>query len=402
MLVITNRSVVVLFGAQALFWCCTVIGITLTSIAGLELAPTAALATVPFGTLVLGTLASIHVVARAMQRHGRRVGFSVGALFGSLGALICAGALIIGSFALFCLGTFLIGIYQASAGFYRYAAMDAVDQAHTGRAAAYVLGAGVCAAIVGPWLALWSSDLFNTRYLGAYLVIAVLATVAALVLTRVPPGKKVTAAASMPARPAMRTLLSKPSIRTAIAVTAIGHGVMVLAMNATPLAIQHLGHPASHSAQVIQWHVLGMFFPAFFAGALVDTFGSRTIALAGIATLLASSGLATAGDSMPYFLPSSILLGVGWNLTIISGTTLLANACSEAEASPGQALMELINGGTAVLMSSASGVLLALAGWAVLNLAMVPVLLVAAAWVWSTGRTVRDEPEQAGPQPDME
>ncbi|MFS2054999.1 hypothetical protein ACEN8K_40080, partial [Variovorax sp. CT11-76] len=59
-----------------------------------------------------------------------------GALLGVVGGLVCATGLGLGSFAVFCLGAACIGGYQASAGFYRYAALEAVEPRHKGRAAA--------------------------------------------------------------------------------------------------------------------------------------------------------------------------------------------------------------------------------------------------------------------------
>ena len=119
------------------------------------------------------------------------------------------------------------------------------------------------------------------------------------------------------------------------------------------------GFSAAAAAQVIQWHVLGMFAPAFFAGALVDRWGSRRVAMLGSAILATSAAVALSGQDFAHFLASSLLLGLGWNLMLIAGTTLLAEAHAEHERGPAQALMELSNGTTAVLMSFGSGALLA-------------------------------------------
>ncbi len=74
---------------------------------------------------------------------------------------------------------------------------------------------------------------------------------------------------------AMRELLARPLVRAAIATTAIGHGLMIFVMNATPLAISFCGLGLEISSRVIPWHMLGMFLPAFIAGPLVDKLGSR-------------------------------------------------------------------------------------------------------------------------------
>lgn len=118
-----------LFLAQALYWSCAIMGVILNAVAGLELAGTATLATLPLGLMALGYLASVQPLARLMQRRGRRLGFMLGSLAGIGAGLAAALALQLSSFILFCLSMLVFGIYQASAMFYRFAAVEAVPEA---------------------------------------------------------------------------------------------------------------------------------------------------------------------------------------------------------------------------------------------------------------------------------
>lgn len=364
-----------LFAAQALYWSCSIIGITLTSLAGLRLAPTAALATLPLALLVLGNLLAVMPLSAAMQRHGRRPGLMLGAGLGVAGGLVCALALQRGSFALLCLGAAGIGVYQASSGFYRHAALEAVPPQRRGRAAACVVGGGLCAALLAPPLAVWSRDALATPFTGAYLAIAVLAALGVVTVSRLPAG---TAGRHRPAPGALRALLARPALRAAVLMTAIGHGLMILVMNATPLAMDGCGFSTASAARVIQWHVVGMFLPAFFAGALVDRWGTRRVGATGAALIAASACIALSGVEMVQFFVSSLLLGLGWNLMLVAGTTLLAESHAPEERGAAQALMELCNGATAVAMSFGSGALLAGIGWTAINIAALPSLALAA------------------------
>ena len=47
MLLLRNSSIRLLFAGQALYWSCSMIGITLTALVGLQLAPLTILATLP-------------------------------------------------------------------------------------------------------------------------------------------------------------------------------------------------------------------------------------------------------------------------------------------------------------------------------------------------------------------
>lgn len=375
MLLLRNPTLLKLFIAQALYWSCAMISITLTALVGLQLAPLNGLATLPLALLVLGTLLATQPLSLFMQRRGRRPGLQLGAAAGIVGGLISATGVWLADFTLFCLGALPIGIYQASAMYYRFVALEAVDDAHKGRATAWVIGGGVVAALLAPTLTLWARGLLATPFVGAYLLMAALALLALLLLGTLREG------ALPPANSgglrALRELLSRPLIRAALATTAIGHGLMILVMNATPLAMSLCGLSLEAGAQVIQWHMLGMFLPAFIAGPLVDRLGSRRVAFIGVALLTLSAAIALSGQQHAHFLVSSLLLGIGWNLMLVAGTTLLGSGHAPAERGQAQGLMELGNGTVAACASFASGALISTIGWSPVNIAMLPLLVIA-------------------------
>jgi MFS family permease len=156
--------------------------------------------------------------------------------------------------------------------------------------------------------------------------------------------------------------------------TAAGHGLMILVMNATPLAMHGEGMDLQASSQVIQWHMLGMFLPAFVAGPLVDKLGSRSVACIGSGLLVSSAIIALLGVSHWHFMISSCLLGIGWNLMLVAGTTQLGHGHAPEERARAQGLMELSNGSVAAVMSFASGALIAGAGWSAVNVGLVPIV----------------------------
>ncbi|MFK8400981.1 MFS transporter [Pseudomonas sp. BGr12] len=389
-MLLRTPAIRLLFTSQALYWSCSLIGITLTSLVGAQLAPLNSLATLPLAVLVLGNLLAVQPLSLFMQRHGRRRGLLLGAACGVLGGLLCALGVWLADFLLFCLGALPIGAYQASAMYYRFAALEAVDETHKGRATAYVIGGGVLAALLAPSLALWSRNALPAPFVGSYLAIAVLALVAIAVLSRLPEGAA--PAPSTGGWKVMRELLTRPAVRAAMVCTAAGHGLMILIMNATPLAMSFCGLPLERSVSVIQWHVLGMFLPAFVAGPLVDRLGGRRVAWVGMALLAVSAAVALSGQSVAQFLFSSLLLGMGWNLMLVAGTTLLAFGHTAQERGHAQGLMELGNGSLAALMSFSSGALITSVGWSAVNLLVWPVLLVALVMVWSGRRDMAVTP----------
>jgi MFS family permease len=372
MLLLRNSSIRLLFAGQALYWSCSMIGITLTALVGLQLAPLNILATLPLCLWMLGNLFTVQPLSLFMQRHGRRPGLMLGAGAGVFGGLLSALGVWLGDFILFCLGALPIGAYQASAMYYRFAALEAAAATEKGRASAYVIGGGVLAALLVPSLLQWTADLLDAPFVGAYLLIATLALLTLILLSRLREG------AAPPRAKAglkeLRQLLGSPVIRAAIATTAVGNGLMVLVMNATPLAMNFCGFALESSAQVIQWHMLGMFLPAFLAGPLVDRLGSRRVALLGGVILLGSATVALTGLQQLHFLFSSLLLGLGWNLMLVAGTTLLAEGHDETQRGQAQGLMELLNGMLAAGAAFSAGVLISGLGWSALNLVILPLV----------------------------
>ena len=376
-LLFRNAQVLRLFIAQALYWSCSMTGIIFTSIVGLRLAPTPSLATLPLALLMLGGLLALQPIAWLMQRRGRRFGFLLGALAGVLGGLISALSLWLDSFTLLCLGALPIGAYQASAMYYRFAALEAVSEEFKGRAAACVIGGGVVAALLAPSLGGAARDLLSLPFIGVYLLIALLAALGYVVLAGLPSTAATAATAATQDAPqavSWRALLARPTVRAAVLTTAAGHGLMILVMNATPLAMHGEGLSLHASAEVIQWHMLGMFLPAFVAGPLVDRLGSRLVACIGGGLLIASAAVALLGISHWHFMVSSCLLGIGWNLMLVAGTTQLGQGHAPAERARAQGLMELCNGSVAAAMSFASGALIAQAGWTAVNIGLLPIV----------------------------
>jgi MFS family permease len=386
MLLLRNPSIRLLFAGQALYWSCSMIGITLTALVGLQLAPLNILATLPLCLWMLGNLFTVQPLSLFMQRHGRRPGLMLGAGAGVFGGLLSALGVWLGDFILFCLGALPIGAYQASAMYYRFAALEAAAATEKGRASAYVIGGGVLAALLVPSLLQWTADLLDAPFVSAYLLIATLALLALILLSRLREG------AAPPRAKAglkeLRQLLGSPVIRAAIATTAVGNGLMVLVMNATPLAMNFCGFALESSAQVIQWHMLGMFLPAFLAGPLVDRLGSRRVALLGGVILLGSATVALSGLQQLHFLFSSLLLGLGWNLMLVAGTTLLAEGHDETQRGQAQGLMELLNGMLAAGAAFSAGVLISGLGWSALNLVILPLVGLAMLMLLSARRSL--------------
>lgn len=369
------RTVLILAACQALAQTGLTMIITGGALAAHMLAPDKSLATLPISFLMIGTMITTIPASLLMGRFGRRPGFWLGTLFGTASGALAVVSLMNGWFWLFCFAHIFYGAYQGFAQFYRFAAGEAASPAFRSRAISYVLLGPAVAAVVGPHLVAYTKDLsVSGAFVASYAAIVVLSLIASAVVSLVDMPKPAPESGEMPARP-LSAIARQPAFLVAVAVAAIGFGVMNLAMTATPLAMQTHHHGIGETAFVIQWHVLGMFLPSFFTGGLIARFGAPQIMLVGIALLLGHVAVALSGVEFLHFASALILLGVGWNFTYLGGTNLLTETYRPAERAWAQGINDFAVFTTVVIASFTSGVLLHLFGWIGVNLLALPLLL---------------------------
>jgi len=379
-----RRTAFLLAICQACYLSASSIGVASSGLVGTELAPSLLLATLPY-SLIATTNACVTVPASfLMARLGRRAGFVLGALIGGLGGVVSAWAIFERDFLLFCLGNALWGAFQATAQYYRFAAADAAAPAFRSRAVSYVLAGGVAAALIGPEIATRSKDLFApVLFAGSFLAISVLAvcTILTLAFLDIPvPSRAERAQAG--GRP-FGEIARQPIFIAAVANGVIGYAIMSFVMTASPIAAVGCGLTPGDAAGIIRFHLIGMYVPAFFTGALIARYGSTRIALTGTILLLLCGIVALSGTSKPHFWLALALLGFGWNFMFVAGTTMLTQSYRPEERAKVQGLNEFLIAGSSALGSLASAGVYAGFGWDGLNLAVMPFLLLCAAiTVW--------------------
>jgi MFS family permease len=389
-----RRDARVLAACQGLYTAAVSIDLTLTALTGHMLAPDKSLATLPFALITVAGAVVTWFASLLMQRIGRRGGFALGALAGTAGGLVSVWAVFHDDFWVFCAGTALVGVYQAFAQFYRLAAADGVAAADKSRAVSTVLAGGVIAAIAGPALAAWSKDLFPPAlFAGAYLMVAVLGAVSVVLILAFYRDTQARAAAGAPVdtrapRP-LKEIARQPVFIAALANNVVGSVSMMFVMTAAPLAAVACNHSIDDGAGIMQWHLVGMYAPALFAGALIQRWGLPRVVGLGMALNVVCSVVAMNSTSLPAFYAALFCLGVGWNFMFVGGTTLLAQSYRPQERGRAQGAAEVLRNVFTAFATLAAGPALDRFGWAPLNAAMLPVVLLAAAMTFVWVRSAR-------------
>jgi len=397
--IIAKRNVKVLVAAQAILGSQMTIIFVLGGLSGQYLASNPCFATLPISLVVLGSMFTAPVMSSIMQSHGRRTGFVIGAIAGMIGASIAATALWIGSFPLFLLGSLISGIYMSSQGFLRFAAADMASDEFKPKAISWVMAGGLVSAIIGPQLVkLTSGALEPIPCVGAYIAVVALNVVGVTLFAFLNIPKPEKPAKDAPQGRTRRELLRSPKIIVAMISAMVSYSLMNLVMTSTPLAVVGCGFDTDDAANIVSAHVLAMFGPSFFTGALIARFGVEKIIAIGLAILATAGGVALMGVELGNFYVALILLGIGWNFGFIGGTTLLTSAHTPEERGRVQGMNDFAVFGMVTLASLSSGGLMncsggtAQDGWAAVNYAMVPLLTLAGgALIWLVIQNRRGE-----------
>jgi MFS family permease len=374
---LARRNAVILLVAQACYGIAVSVLIILGPIVGHGLADNKSLATAPITAMMIGTTLAIVPASMFMQRFGRRAGFLIGATAGIAGGLLAYEAIVLGSFWLFCLAANLFGYYQATAGYYRFAATDVATPAFRPKAISYALGGGLVGAILAPELIRYTDGIYPLSA-GCFLAAAGSAAVGWLVLTlvRIPRPQRALPGAST-GRPVLQ-IMFQPKLLAALAAGAVSYGMMNLVMTSTTLAMQACGFNNVDAAGAIRWHVVAMYLPSFFAGHLIARFGRERIALVGLAILLLCGVIALTGVSLMQFTLAMVALGAGWNLSYVAATSIVADSHTLEERGKVQAANELTIFTFVAFCSFLSGWLLNHVGWNGVNIALFPTVGLAA------------------------
>ncbi|MCS0637451.1 MFS transporter [Streptomyces sp. LP05-1] len=389
-----RRVLTVLVAAQALSGAGMAAGITVGALLAQQMLGTTALAGLPVALFTTGAALGAFAIGRLSQRRGRRPGLALGHATAAIGSLGVVAAATLGNAPLLLAALALYGAGSATNLLARYAGADLAPPERRGRAVSTVLVATTLGAVAGPNLTAVTGDLAHAwnlpRLAGPFLLAAVAYAAGALVIqTLLRPDPLLLARAGTappagtPAPTGPAASASAPRLLTGATVMTVGQLVMVAVMTMTPVHMAGHGHGDHATGLAIAAHVAGMFLPSPLSGLLVDRVGERRTAMASGAVLATAAGLAALAppENAALLITALALLGVGWNLSLVSGTSLVTDAVPLARrasvqglADVGLALAGASGGMLSGLLVAATGYPALAAGGAALSLAVVPLL----------------------------
>jgi MFS family permease len=376
-----RRSRIALFLGVAFGSTGYIAAVTVATIVAKDLLGSVTLAGVPSATVVLGAATGAVLLSSVMARRGRRLGLTVGYAVAVLGALIATLAVVLRSFPMLIVGTFLIGFGNSANNLSRYAAADLVPTKRRPVAIGLVVWAATIGGVVGPWLVPlaqgFAQGLGLPSLAGPYLVPALFVGIAgalSFLLLRPDPFALADESSKHDEAPELkvpiRTILTRPIVLAAIAALVGGQATMTLIMTMTPLHLTDHGHGLDTVGLVISGHVAGMFALAPLSGWITQRAGSVATIFLGAAVLIGASLLAAIAppESDSLLFVALFLLGFGWNLGFVAGSTLLSSGVSLAERARVQGAADAVIWSTSALASVGSSLVVAAAGYTTLGL----------------------------------
>ncbi|WP_156757485.1 MFS transporter [Actinokineospora pegani] len=369
-------------------------GITVGALLAQDLLGSTGLSGLPSALFTAGAAVAAAGVGRLSNARGRRPGLAAGYATGTLGSAGVVVAAVTGSVVLLVVSLMAYGAATATNLQARYAGADLAEPGHGGRAVSRVLVTMTLGGVLGPTLAEPTGNLADAlgipRLAGPFLLSGVAYAIAALVLVvflRPDPlllAKEVAAHAD-PGDTGADSGGHRAGMALGAVVMGLTQVVMVAIMTMTPIHLHDHGHSTAASGLVIAVHIAAMYLPSPLSGRLVDRCGPHPVAVsAGLVLLLAGVVAAVAPPSSVWLVTVALgLLGLGYNLGLVSGTAIITSTVPLAVRAKAQGSVDVtiaISGAAGGLSSGfvvagSSFTVLAL-GSGVLALALVPVVLV--------------------------
>ncbi len=357
-------------------------GVAVGALLAQDMLGSESIAGLPAGLFTLGSALAAYLVGRISNVAGRRTGLALGFLTGALGAAGIVVAAVISSPALFFGCLFVYGAGTATNLQARYAGTDLAPPHRKATAVSIAMVATTFGAVAGPNLieptGRFAEAVGAPALSGPFMLAAVAYGAAGLVLLALlrpdpllaarasglatPPTRAVTARADTPIRDRRLVAGAVVMVLTQIAMIAI--------MTMTPVHMRSHGHGLGAVGLVIGAHIAAMFLPSLVTGVLVDRIGRMPMAVASGVTLLAA-GLVAAmapGHSMMLLTVALVLLGLGWNFGLISGTALIVDAAPPASRAVVQGKVDVLIALAGAGGGALSGVVVASTSFATLGL----------------------------------
>ena len=381
-----KRSLLVVIMSQIFGGAGLAAGITVGALLAKDMLGTASFAGLPTSLFTLGSALAAFLVGRISQRYGRRYGLSFGFITGGIGAIAVVIAATLDNVWLLFLALFIYGAGTSTNLQARYAGTDLANDKQRATAISIAMVSTTFGAVAGPNLVTPMGKLAMSLGIpalaGPFLLAAVAYLMAGLIFLlylRPDPFLVAKAIALEKERQLTSTVngvqqilqskVNRVGVFAGAMVLILSHAVMVGIMTMTPIQMQNHGAGLSAVGLVIGFHIAAMYLPSLVTGVLVDKMG-RTFMVIASGLTLAAAGIMAAfapGGSLFWLAFALILLGLGWNFGLISGTAIIIDSTDMKTRAKTQGTVDVWVALAGTLGGLLSGVIVAYSSYAILG-----------------------------------
>ena len=359
---IYKRTLYVVIASQIFGGAGLAAGVTVGGLLVKDLVGSATIAGLPTALFTLGSALAAFLVGALSQRKGRRFGLAFGFFFGTVGAIGVIFAAAAEILPLLFFSLFLYGAGTATNLQARYAGTDLATPEARGKAISMAMVFTTVGAVAGPNLVEPTGRLANTLGLpaltGPFLLAALAYGIAGLIIFiwLKPDPLLIAKQIEHKVQEKAEAIVKRPIVVLGSFVMIITQIIMVAIMTMTPIHMSHHGHSLSSVGLVIGLHIAAMYLPSLITGTLLDKFGRNVIIVAASITLFLSGIVAalSPANSLIGITIALVLLGLGWNFGLISGTALIIDGTTMATRAKVQGMTDVwiaIFGASAGLLS---------------------------------------------------
>ncbi|MUM15618.1 MULTISPECIES: MFS transporter [unclassified Mycobacteroides] len=327
----TSRAATVLLVSQLIGGTGLAAGVTVGALLSQRTFGTELLAGLPNAAATAGTAVAAAIVGSLSQRWGRRIGLAFGYGAAAIGSLMAVVAIATANAPILLLALAAYGAGSAATMQARYAGADLAPPKRQAFAISVVLMTTSVGVLLGPALLPAAEAIAARSHLpvmaGPFMLAGGAYIVALIVITALPKVPRAHAPHTVE-EPAHAT---GPGVRFGAVTICGAQAVMVAIMTMTPVHMRHNGFGLSATGLAISLHIASMYLPAPLSGYLVDRFGSRSVGQLAALVLAAAAGAAVAapGHSLAGTVISLVLLGWGWSLGVVAGSTAVTDAATD-------------------------------------------------------------------------
>lgn len=371
-----RRNTLLLAATQAFVGAGTQLVPTLGGIMIERLLGSMALAGLASSLLYFARLLIAYPIGWVMDTYGRKAGLLVGLAMTLVGALTIGLAMLWLSFGVFLLGLLLFGLGVGAGQQLRTAAADMYLPERRAEGLGYVLTGALVGALGGPLLigvaqSNAGSLAIDPTALAWFLVPAVIVPSMALVflirpdpktiaadLVRFYPGYRPSATSTqavLPERAGLRAWLHHYPLLVGFLAMFAAHGVMVMMMALTPLAMSHRGHALPMISMAVSLHVVGMYGLSLPFGRLTDRIGRRSVIVAGLVMVAGGATIVPLASDYWSATVGLILVGVGWSCVNVAVTALIADTVPALERGRAVGVVDSFAGLASIALPIAGG-----------------------------------------------